>query len=88
MIFGIRMIRGDGQLFYLGDGFYERVIELQNEFNINNIIIQNTIQINLTLLNEEFADFLAQNIFRIGSSFYGINGCNIDEVLVEYLIYQ
>lgn len=68
----VKFIWHGGEPLSMGIKFYERVIELQSELNINNIAIQNTIQTNLTLLNKEFADFLVRNHFRIGSSFDGV----------------
>lgn len=61
-----------GEPLSLGKAFYEKAIALQRKINKNNIPINNTIQTNLTLLDEEFADFLVKNNFHIGSSYDGI----------------
>mgnify|MGYP004502912127 FL=1 len=68
----VKFIWHGGEPLSMGMEFYERVVELQNEFNINNISIQNTVQTNLTLLDKKFADFLVENNFHVGSSFDGI----------------
>lgn len=61
-----------GEPLSVGKSFYERVIELQKEINIYDIPVRNSIQTNLTLLDEDFAKFLVKNGFRIGSSYDGI----------------
>lgn len=55
----------------MGKAFYEEIIKLQKGININNVKIENSIQSNLTLLDEELADFFVDNNFEFGSSFDG-----------------
>ncbi len=67
----VRFIWHGGEPLSVGRKFYERVIELQKKENVNGALIRNSIQTNLTLLDEEYAKFLIKNGFRIGSSFDG-----------------
>lgn len=60
-----------GEPTLIGLDFYRRVVELQKEFNHKNLRIENTIQTNGTLIDEEWAKFLAQNNFLVGLSLDG-----------------
>lgn len=60
-----------GEPLSMGKNFYENVLALQKEINVKGAVIRNSIQSNLTLVNEELARFLIQNDFHIGSSFDG-----------------
>ncbi len=55
-----------------GLSFYKKVVALERKYNKNNIIVQNSIQTNGTLLDEEWARFLADNHFLVGLSLDGI----------------
>lgn len=64
------------------------MLNLQSEYDIKNKIIKNSIQTNLSLLTEEFAEFLVKNNFHIGSSFDGTKNeftrHNTDKIMKGY----
>lgn len=62
-----------GEPLSMGIDFYKQAVYYENKFNQTNTQISNLMQTNLTLLTDEFADFLIKNNFKIGSSFDGIN---------------
>ena len=67
----IRYIFHGGEPLLAGIRFYEEVVRLQKELNVNNCRITNSIQTNLSLMSEEYAEFFVKNHFHIGSSYDG-----------------
>lgn len=63
-----------GEPLLMGADFFRSVREVQNSFlKVCKSKIRNSIQSNLTLLNEEYAASLLESGFSIGGSFDGIN---------------
>ena len=60
-----------GEPTLIGLSFYQKYIELINQYNSKNLIIQHAIQTNGILLNEEWAAFLAEHNFLVGLSIDG-----------------
>lgn len=60
-----------GEPLLAGISFYEKVLYLEDKYNILNKKIRNSVQTNLTLLDEKWADFLLKNNFNIGVSIDG-----------------
>lgn len=60
-----------GEPTLAGISFFERVVELQQKYNIKQLIIENTIQTNGMMIDEEWAAFLADNHFLVGLSLDG-----------------
>ena len=67
----VRFIWHGGEPLLMGKDFYERVIELQKSANLKGTVVENSVQTNLTLLDDNLARFLTENKFHIGSSFDG-----------------
>lgn len=67
----IRFIWHGGEPLVMGRAFYERVVALQSSINRHGADIENSVQTNLTLLNDDTARFLVDNRFHVGSSFDG-----------------
>ncbi len=67
----IRFIWHGAEPLSVGKDFYERALRIQLKYNTNSVVIENSIQTNLTLLNDEFARFLIDNSIHIGSSYDG-----------------
>lgn len=65
-----------GEPTLAGLDFFEKIIQLQQKYNQKNIIIQNTIQTNGTLIDDKWAEFLAKNKFLVGLSLDGPRGIN------------
>lgn len=59
-----------GEPLVMGLQFFQKAIEMQKKYT--KVKIQNRMQSNLTLLTDEFADFLTTNHIGIGTSFDGI----------------
>lgn len=59
-----------GEPMTMGLDFYKKVIDMQSQYK--NVIVENRMQSNLTLLTDEMADFFCKNNFGIGASFDGI----------------
>lgn len=70
----IHFIWHGGEPLIMGLGFYRKVLQLQKKYSNNGQKIQNSIQTNLTLLDDNWVDFFIENKFGIGSSFDGV--CN------------
>ena len=68
----VNFIWHGGEPTSMGIEFYKHVVAIQKSFNSNNTTIENSLQSNLTLLDDEFASFLLENGFRIGGSFDGL----------------
>ena len=60
-----------GEPTLCGIDFYKKAIDLQRQYNLNNVKITNTIQTNGSLINEEWAAFFAENHFLVGISLDG-----------------
>lgn len=81
----VKFIWHGGEPTSMGKQFYRTVIEMQREINVNNAKIENSIQSNLTLLDEDFVKFLLENNIRVGGSFDGtmnhLTRHNTDKIL-------
>lgn len=60
-----------GEPTLIGLDFFKKVVELQNQYNVNHVTIHNAIQTNGYRLDEEWAKFLSQNNFLTGLSIDG-----------------
>lgn len=60
-----------GEPLLAGLPFFYKAVEFQKKYNKKNLIIENTIQTNGILLNDEWAEFLAENHFLVGISLDG-----------------
>lgn len=60
-----------GEPTLCGLDFYRRVVELQKKYNHKNLIIENALQTNGLLIDDEWAQFLAENKFLVGLSIDG-----------------
>lgn len=65
-----------GEPTLAGLDFFKRVVELQKEYNVKRVKVENTIQTNGTLIDEEWAEFLAQHDFLMGLSVDGPKDIN------------
>lgn len=68
----INIIWHGGEPLLMGLSFYKKVVELQKQYTQS--VFTNSLQSNLSLMNEEMAVFFKENNFNIGSSFDGV--CN------------
>lgn len=59
-----------GEPLVMGLSFFQKAIEMQK--NYKNVKIHNRMQSNLTLLTDEFADFLSANHIGVGTSMDGV----------------
>lgn len=64
-----------GEPLIMGLPFFQQAIEMQQEYK--NVKIQNRMQSNLTLLSDEFADFLSANHIGVGTSMDGVLNDNL-----------
>ncbi len=60
-----------GEPMLMGLDFYERVIEIQEQFRKPDQMISNVIQTNAVLIDEKWAQFFARNRFLVGVSIDG-----------------
>lgn len=60
-----------GEPTLVGLDFYRRLIRLQENYNIKNVKISNSIQTNGYLIDDEWAKFFAENDFLVGLSLDG-----------------
>lgn len=60
-----------GEPMLAGLDFYRRLIELERQYNTRGIIVENTIQTNGILMDDEWAEFFAENHFLVGLSLDG-----------------
>ncbi|MGN0483137.1 MAG: anaerobic sulfatase maturase [Lachnospiraceae bacterium] len=65
-----------GEPTLAGLDFFKKAVELQKKYNKKNLIIQNTIQTNGTLIDKKWAEFLGKNKFLVGLSLDGPRGVN------------
>lgn len=65
-----------GEPTLAGLDFYRELIKLQKEYNKNQVVIENTIQTNGTLVDDEWAKFFAENKFLVGLSLDGTRNVN------------
>lgn len=70
----VHFIWHGGEPMIMGLGFYRKALQLQKKYSTGEQKIQNSIQTNLTLLDDDWANFFVENKFGIGSSFDGV--CN------------
>ena len=68
----VTIIWHGGEPLIMGLDFYKKAIEMQKDYDCK---INNRMQSNLTLLTDEFSDFLCDNDIGIGTSF---DGCKND----------
>ncbi len=61
-----------GEPLSMGPDFYEKAFSMQNELNYKNIYIHNSIQTNLTLVDEEIAKVLKKYGVSVGGSYDGL----------------
>ncbi len=67
----IHFVWHGGEPLLAGIKFYQRVIEFEAEFNRHGKTVENGIQTNGTLINEQWAEFFAENRFNVGVSIDG-----------------
>jgi Arylsulfatase regulator (Fe-S oxidoreductase) len=60
-----------GEPTLIGLDFFKQSLVFQKKYNVNQVTIHNSIQTNGCLLNEEWAQFLAENKFLVGLSLDG-----------------
>jgi len=60
-----------GEPSIMGLKFFENVVELQKKYGKPGSIVSNSLQTNASLINDEFADFLARYKFLVGVSLDG-----------------
>ena len=61
-----------GEPTLCGLDFYRRVVELQKKYNVKGLQIENALQTNGLLIDDAWAQFLAENKFLVGLS---VDGC-------------
>ncbi|MFH2013476.1 MAG: radical SAM protein [Patescibacteria group bacterium] len=67
----IKLLWHGGEPTLAGINFFKKAVQFQKRFNKKGIKIVNAIQTNATLIDEEWAEFFAENDFRIGTSIDG-----------------
>ncbi len=60
-----------GEPTIAGLNFYRKLIELQRKYNVKKIKVNNAIQTNGIIIDDEWAEFLAENNFLVGLSLDG-----------------
>lgn len=60
-----------GEPLSVGIEFYKTAVDMQKEINTYGTAVKNSVQSNLTLVDEDMALFLIQNDFHVGSSYDG-----------------
>ncbi len=83
----IKFLWHGGEPLLAGIDFFKCAIKLQEEFNQRGIKIKNSIQTNATLIDRQWAQFFAENDFKVGTSLDGptdihsiCRGDNFDKV--------
>lgn len=69
----VKFIWHGGEPTSAGIEFFQKAIDMQAEMKLVDTKIKNSIQSNLTLVDEEMARFLTENHFGVGGSFDGIS---------------
>lgn len=69
----ITFIWHGGEPLSMGVEFYKKALEYEKKYQSATTQIENLMQTNLTLLDDEFAEFLVKNGFKLGSSFDGVD---------------
>lgn len=70
--YSITYVYQGGEPLLRGIDFYRKAVELQKKYNKNNLIINNCLQTNGTLIDEEWCRFFGENDFLIGVSVDGL----------------
>lgn len=60
-----------GEPMLAGIDFYRKAVSLQKKYNKKDLVIENTLQTNGLLIDDEWAEFFAENDFLIGISIDG-----------------
>lgn len=60
-----------GEPTLAGLSFFKKAVELQKKYNVNHILVENTIQTNGMLLDQEWVRFFWENDFLVGVSLDG-----------------
>jgi len=60
-----------GEPTLAGLDFYKKLIEFENKYNVKNLPVNNSIQTNGVMIDEDWAEFLAENNFLVGLSLDG-----------------
>lgn len=61
-----------GEPTLAGLGFYQKLIELQERYNVKSVVVKNAIQTNGYHIDEKWAAFLAEKHFLVGLSLDGV----------------
>lgn len=67
----VNFIWHGGEPLLMGKEFYQKVLDFEEKYNLNNCKITNSFQSNLTLLTDESAKFYVNNGFTFGTSYDG-----------------
>jgi uncharacterized protein len=67
----INFIWHGGEPLILGLSFFNKIVELQDRYNLKKIKIINDVQTNATLLSKEYKKFFVKNNFNVGTSIQG-----------------
>lgn len=70
----VHFIWHGGEPLVMGLDFYKGALELQKKYSNNTQKVRNSIQTNLTLVDDNWVNFFIENKFGVGSSFDGV--CN------------
>ncbi|MFA9397325.1 MAG: anaerobic sulfatase maturase [Clostridiaceae bacterium] len=65
-----------GEPTLIGLDFYKKLIEFEKKYNVKSLKINNVLQTNATLIDEDWASFLAKNKFLVGISLDGPKDIN------------
>lgn len=67
----VNFIWHGGEPLSAGKEFYKTAIDMQKEINAYGTEVKNSVQSNLTLIDEDWAEFLVQNDVNVGGSYDG-----------------
>lgn len=65
-----------GEPTLVGLGFFRKLIEFEEKYNINDIQVNNALQTNGYIIDDEWAEFLGKNKFLVGLSLDGTKDIN------------